>query len=145
MIKKDYLRNVLDSEKSNIIEKLVGLEEKEKIVILKEYCEDVSTIIENQKKAIYFAETMIENIFEENPELRAKDLATKVVEDKLYVKWNKLEEKIEIDFEKSSKLLNDKKYLQAIEIFIKDMSGKLSKRQKAYLLQFDQLRNWDKF
>lgn len=145
MIKKDYLRNVLDNEKSNIIEKLVGLDEKEKIVILKEYCEDVSTIIENQKKAIYFAETMIENIFEENPELRAKDLATKVVEDKLYVKWNKLEEKIEIDFEKSSKLLNDKKYLQAIEIFIKDMSGKLSKRQKAYLLQFDQLRNWDKF
>lgn len=145
MIKKDYLRNVLDNEKSNIIEKLVGLDEKEKIVILKEYCEDVSTIIENQKKAIYFAETMIENIFEENPELRAKDLATKVVEDKLYVKWNKLEEKIEIDFEKSSKLLNDKKYLQAIEMFIKDMSGKLSKRQKAYLLQFDQLRNWDKF
>ena len=145
MIKKDYLRNVLDNEKSNIIEKLVGLDEKEKIVILKEYCEDVSTIIENQKKAIYFAETMIENIFEENPELRAKDLATKVVEDKLYVKWNKLEEKIEIDFEKSSKLLNDKKYLQAIETFIKDMSGKLSKRQKAYLLQFDQLRNWDKF
>lgn len=145
MIEKDYLRNVLDNEKSNIIEKLVGLDEKEKIVILKEYCEDVSTIIENQKKAIYFAETMIENIFEENPELRAKDLATKVVEDKLYVKWNKLEEKIEIDFEKSSKLLNDKKYLQAIEIFIKDMSGKLAKRQKAYLLQFDQLRNWDKF
>lgn len=145
MIKKDYLRNVLDNEKSNIIEKLVGLDEKEKIVILKEYCEDVSTIIENQKKAIYFAETMIENIFEENPELRAKDLATKVVEDKLYVKWNKLEEKIEIDFEKSSKLLNDKKYLQAIEMFIKDMSGKLSKRQKAYLLKFDQLRNWDKF
>lgn len=145
MIKKDYLRNVLDNEKSNIIDKLVGLDEKEKIVILKEYCEDVSTIIENQKKAIYFAETMIENIFEENPELRAKYLATKVVEDKLYVKWNKLEEKIEIDFEKSSKLLNDKKYLQAIEMFIKDMSGKLSKRQKAYLLQFDQLRNWDKF
>lgn len=145
MIKKDYLRNVLDNEKSNIIEKLVGLDEKEKIVILKEYCEDVSTIIENQKKAIYFAETMIENIFEENPELRAKDLATKVVEDKLYVKWNKLEEKIEIDFEKSSKLLNDKKYLQAIEMFIKDMSGKLSKRQKTYLLKFDQLRNWDKF
>lgn len=145
MIQKDYLRNVLDNEKSNIIEKLVGLKEKEKIIILKEYCEDVSVIIENQKKAIYFAETMIENIFEENPELRARDLATKVVEDKLYVKWNKLEEKIEIDFEKSSKLLNDKKYLQAIEIFIKDMSGKLSKRQKTYLLQFDQLRGWDKF
>lgn len=145
MIKKDYLRNVLDNEKSNIIEKLVGLDEKEKIVILKEYCEDVSAIIENQKKAIYFAETIIKNIFEENPELHTKDLTTKVVEDKLYVKWNKLEEKIEIDFEKSSKLLNDKKYLQAVEIFIKDMNGKLSKRQKAYLLQFDQLRNWDKF
>lgn len=103
------MRNVLDNEKSNIIEKLVGLDEKEKIVILKEYCEDVSIIIENQKKAIYFAETMIENIFEENTELRAKDLATKVIEDKLCVKWNKLEEKIKIDFEKSSKLLNNKK------------------------------------
>lgn len=52
---------------------------------------------------------MIENIFGENTELRAKDLATKVIEDKLCVKWNKLEEKIKIDFEKSSKLLNNKK------------------------------------
>lgn len=145
MIKKNFLALTLDNEKAKILQKISGENEYLKIKFLQEYCSDVKAIIENQEKAIKFAETMIENIFEEYPMMRARQLNSDLINDKLYISWDKENEKFLINFDKSSKLLKEEKYVQAANILLEKFNNHLARRQREYRVSVDVLNDWDKF
>lgn len=148
MIDEKYLNSFVAKEKTELVKKIEDVEKDyEKVLQLENYEKTINEIVDQYSKLINFSKLLLESILDENKSLLEAILIRKVINDKLFIKWNKNDKIFEIDFEKSSTLLEEKEYLEAIKKFLEIMRTKLAKRVIAYQISIDdiKLKDWGDF